>query len=297
MKKFKILIEAKTINIKDLNQVPLKSTDTVRVYHGTDDTDSVFIAVTHGMTGDKFASRRYSYESNNNPKGLFVTIDFNTAKEFGSIILEFHARVIDLEPPVWPGDGYTVQGQYSQNFRSSEDRISKQNMLRGIYAKSEDEYISGSDDPYLAYMLFRGPEYQALYKGNLDSNSIRAIWVSKNPQRTKSDYERMSLRDFVSKVKGDGVNVRYGKLRADVSNKQRDDKINDAKIKLFKPRERANLSDFLKRVSIKFRMTEDNVMGIIKRAIKNDRIDDFRNHFWGDEQWNEFIFDVRRKIP
>lgn len=93
---------------------PFKNDDTITVYHGFRDIDDAILTAKHGTSGALRASRVYSYENDNNPKGLFVTPNLKTAKEFGLTIIEFDARFDELEPPVWPSGSYTGYGQYSQ---------------------------------------------------------------------------------------------------------------------------------------------------------------------------------------
>jgi len=71
-------------------------------------------AATQGVSGQARADRRYSYEADNNPQGLFVTLSVDVAKEFTfrGAIMEFTTSVDNLEPAVWPSGGYTVQGRW-----------------------------------------------------------------------------------------------------------------------------------------------------------------------------------------
>ena len=74
----------------------LKRGDSVRVYHGTD-LNTGLLACTQGLSGKDKADRRYSYEYNNNPYGLFISSNFDNAKEFThsgeGVVLEFDAAV------------------------------------------------------------------------------------------------------------------------------------------------------------------------------------------------------------
>ena len=75
-------------------------------FHGFHDVSEALTAAKHGLSGAEKADRRYSYEFSNNPKGLFVTMSLDVAKEFTSkVIMEFVAREDQLEAPVWPGGG------------------------------------------------------------------------------------------------------------------------------------------------------------------------------------------------
>ena len=105
---------------------PFKNDDTITVYHGFRDIDDAILTVKHGTSGALRVSRVYSYESDNNPKGLFVTPNLNTAKNFGNTIIEFDSRFDELEPPVWPSGSYTGYGQYSQYWgRGREGRAKR----------------------------------------------------------------------------------------------------------------------------------------------------------------------------
>src|SRR5882672_11349947 len=83
---------------------PLKSKDTLRVFHGFHSFRDAYRAAIYGLTGRERADRRYSYEFDNNPHGLFVTLSLKAAREFtGSyedqVIMEFVANESDLEAP------------------------------------------------------------------------------------------------------------------------------------------------------------------------------------------------------
>lgn len=166
-----------------------------------------------GLIGDVKIHRKYSYENNNNPRGLFVTPDLKTAKEFGAYVIEFHARVKDLEAPVWPGGGFTVQGQMAEYFKDDEHRnqVALQRMLE-IKKTSQYEFIKESDNPSLAHWLLLGGERQALFVGNLNPNSIRAVWISSNPERIMQRYNRYSPRDVIKMYKTKGIPTPYGTL-------------------------------------------------------------------------------------
>ena len=123
---------------------PLKDTDVVRVYHGFYDNKYAYQFCKYGASGKELTSRVYSYESNNNPYGLFVTSNFKKAKDFSrpynglAVIIEFNARVKDLEAPVWPGGGYTVQGQMSHYWKGND--------LKAQMADRESGRLKGRED-------------------------------------------------------------------------------------------------------------------------------------------------------
>ena len=138
------------VTIVDTHPTPLRDTDTVKLFHGTSNLDFIITAVKKGFSGDTYADRIYSYEYNNNPRGLFVTPDFKTAKYFGQYVIEFHARVSDLESPVWPNGSFTVQGGMSGIFSSEQERELERLRNREEYSNSDIEYIRNSDRPELA---------------------------------------------------------------------------------------------------------------------------------------------------
>lgn len=185
--------------IQKYHTEPLSDSDTIRVYHGARDPALAYQAVTRGLSGGKRVPRVYSYENNNNPRGLFVTPDLRTAKEFGQTVIEFHSRVKDLEVPVWPGGSFTVPGQMSQMFNSDDEREQQRLRQRMNWSESEYDFVRDSDRPEVAAMLIMSGERQALYTGDLNANSVRAIWVSpnKNISSTIQGFERMSPREFI----------------------------------------------------------------------------------------------------
>lgn len=225
---------------------PLRDDQTIRLYHGFNRLDDALIACTHGLSGKTYAQRIYSYESNNNPKGLFVTPNLTTAKEFGRVVIEIHAKVSDLESPVWPGGSFTVQGQMSQNFRDDNDREDRRLSDREFHKKSSDDYISKSDRPELAATL-TGGERQALYLGDLNANSIRAVWVGSEMLEGDYDYKRafvrLSRNDFIKRMKdkvpSEDVRSRGRSYRDDASPNS----------KLFTPREDFNETTFEERIT------------------------------------------------
>jgi hypothetical protein len=191
------------------NEEPLKDSDVIRVYHGFNDYEDAIMAVKFGFSGKERARRIYSYESNNNPNGLFVTLDFNRAKEFThprgktgiSVIMELSVRVSDLEAPVWPSGSYTVQGQMAQYWKDAEDRYEQGTLKARELAKdSKYGFISGSDRPELANTLMMG-ENQALFMGDINPNMIKTIWFGEagKPNYNPKNYERISIKDFLNK--------------------------------------------------------------------------------------------------
>lgn len=162
---------------------PLKSKDTVRVFHGFNSFRDAYRAAIYGLTGREYAARLYSYEGDNNPYGLFVTLSLKTASKFtGSfedkVIMEFVANESDLEPPVWPGGSYTVQGQMAQYFGHGQQGKLKRRQRRKLAQSDVEEFLKKypndfqqvrqSDDKYKANILLNSSEYQALFVGDLN---------------------------------------------------------------------------------------------------------------------------------
>jgi len=180
------------------NYIPLKDNYSITVYHGIDNEKDLYGFLKHGTTGKLRAGRRYSYEADNNPYGIFVTIDLQIAKEFArKYVIEFHTKVSDLEAPVWPNGGFTVQGELSKQWEHENQREEHRNKLRSQSTKSKYDFISQSDRPELAEMLYLSGEKQALFTGDLNSNSIKAIWVSRNPNTRRPTYDRYERKEFL----------------------------------------------------------------------------------------------------
>jgi len=184
------------------NESPIMDNEKIRVYHGLSSMEDAKKVLENGLSGGVRANRRYSYEFANNPKGLFVTIDLDVAKEFGGggVIIEFTTSVSDLEAPVWKGGDYFVQGQYTKQFKDDEDRESERMSQRELGDKSEDPRISKSDRSELANTLFNNREKQALYIGDLNPNMIKAVWYNKTlhkDRRVSGEWERYSRKDFL----------------------------------------------------------------------------------------------------
>ena len=117
--------------------------------------------------------------------------------------MEIHAPVRELEAPVWPGNGYTVQGGMAEYFNGPEDRETQRKKDRDYSSKSKYDSIKNSDRPELAELLFNSSEQQALFVGNLNNNSIRAIWANPTPEMCGSycTYTRMSVKEFLKNYK------------------------------------------------------------------------------------------------
>lgn len=197
---------------------PVKKGDTFTLYHGFRELKDAVNTAKHGLSGQSRPSRIYSYEADNNPKGLFVTLNFDVAVKFvggyqDKAIIEFIADYDELESPVWPGGGYTVQGQMSQSF-GVHGRANK--VLRNKARKEREaadfsdypEHVQQSDQKYLANLLTNTSEYQTLFVGHLNPDEIAAFWVRKDDRRDprfdkENKWERISVEEFIK---------RYGEL-------------------------------------------------------------------------------------
>jgi hypothetical protein len=56
-------------------QEPIKNGESIRVFHGCN-LETAINACINGLSGQVRVPRKYSYENCMNPKGLFVTTDF-----------------------------------------------------------------------------------------------------------------------------------------------------------------------------------------------------------------------------
>jgi len=205
-----LLTELRVINPKSISkEEPLKDSDTIRVYHGFNDYEDAIMAVKFGFSGKEKAKRIYSYESNNNPNGLFVTLDLETAKKFTSprskrgitVIMELSVKVSELEAPVWPSGSYTVQGQMSKNWRNDNDRYENGTLkAREKASQSKYGFISGADRPELAATLM-GSENQALYMGDINPNMIKRVFFGESGKHNliAKNLDRISPKEFLSK--------------------------------------------------------------------------------------------------
>jgi hypothetical protein len=230
----------------DTQYEPMRHGDTVTVYHGFRDFPHAVELAKHGLSGKVRAARVYSYESDNNPYGLFVTLSRKVATEFvgaygTQAIVEFKARTDEMEAPVWPGGSYTVQGEYSQYFghgakgRAARNERSRQavgEIDHEIASATDKDHIKGSDDRLLAYMLTNSREHQALFTGHLDPHAISAWHVRSDYSGT---WERISPQEFLD---------RYGETPL-----SRDSR---AAEKLFTPNEEFNGEAFITRLRGRF---------------------------------------------
>lgn len=212
------LNEVRYINSKHLDkEQPIKDTETLRVFHGFNKFDDVETVLRQGLSGKERAKRIYSYESGNNPNGLFVTVDFNVIKRAGfahsGVIIEFSSKVSDLESPIWVGGrSYFIAGEYTKSFKDMDEREQQRLINRQKSGESPYEFISKSDRPELADVIFDNPEKQALYIGDLNPNMIKSIWYNEvlhTKRRTDGEWVRMSRKDFINKLKVDTKQSRF----------------------------------------------------------------------------------------
>jgi len=164
---------------------PIKTNDTITVYHGFNNIEDTIKAVAQGLSGAERVSRRYSYEAFNNPKGLFVTIDKKTAEDFAGsgAVIEFDANSNDLHAPVWKGGNYGIQGQFVSTFPSGrKGAIERAKTKQELEKHAQDDptlsaHAKQSDYPRMTSMLTSPSEYQALFTGHLNPENIKAVYV------------------------------------------------------------------------------------------------------------------------
>jgi hypothetical protein len=104
-----------------------------------------------------------------------------------------------------------------------------------IKNNSEFEFVKNSDRPEVANELYLSGERQALFTGNLNKNSIRAIWVSKDFKTSGefAPWQRMTLNDFIKKF--------------DVKNKKLDSNKHNT-YRVFNPRDKFDSNTFIDKV-------------------------------------------------
>lgn len=250
---------------------PLKKDDTIRVFHGFNNHNTALLVAKKGLSGAQKVPRVYSYESDNNPKGLFVTGKFKVAAEFvGSyklaVIMEFVADYSELEAPVWPGGSWTGFGGYSQYFGWGPEGRRKRHQTRKDTEKSykdnkeNPEWVSLSDNPHMADMLLNKGESQALFVGHLNPNRIVAFYVKPVKDLVfQGDWVKLSRDEFLEKYQ-----------------QELDPKHNDEnKYKMFSPDENFSPEVFKERLLTRFgsktSMDLDNILGSMWNRIKQDQ--------------------------
>jgi hypothetical protein len=232
---------------------PIKDTEVFRVFHGFSGNagfDEALYTILHGLSGKEMARRIYSYESGNNPKGLFVSVDFNVVKRNFSgsgVIIEFSARASDLEAPVWAGGGsYFVQGQYTKSFKGDDEREQQRLINRDRDATHLDPRVSKSDRPELGQTLFDNAERQALFVGDLNPNMIKYVWYNEvlhKERRTNGEWVKYTRKDFINKFKQE-----WEDSKKSVENRYGDRKAN----RMFKPNEDFDENIFIKRLESQY---------------------------------------------
>lgn len=263
----------------------LNDSDSIRVYHGTSDPDFLITSITEGVTGDKRIYKRYSYENNNNPRGFFVTPSLQTAKEFGDYVFEFHTKVSDLHAPVWPGGSFVAAGQYAPMFADENERENALLAKRRGLSSSDFEFVRDSDRPELAWSLYLSGEPQALFQGNLNPNSIRAIWISSDPGRTNKPYIRYNRKEVLDLYHTSGIPTRYGRPYKSSADRN-SESARDAKRKVVAPREDVTFDSFIDALQ-KNRaghLSKENLEYIVR---KNPQM--VRDYVWSDTQANDVM--------
>lgn len=204
-------------------QQPIKNNETIRVFHKCNLDTAIKFAL-HGLSGKVYAARAFSYENGMNPKGLFVSTDFNLVKDksFASygVIIEFSAKASDLDTPVWNNsDSYFGQGSNPIPFRNKEERDKQKAKYNNDALNIKDEtywdmlnkrdktisydYIRKSDNPAMAKNIFLNNEHQALFVGDLNPNMIKRFWVR---QKGTDNYIPYKRGQFLRKFKEKGNN-------------------------------------------------------------------------------------------
>jgi hypothetical protein len=210
--------EVRYIDRKNIDkEQPLSDTESIRVFHGFYSFDDVETTLKRGLSGQERANRIYSYETRNNPDGLFVSISFDIAKKFASsgVIIEFTTKVLDLEAPIWVGGrSYFVQGEYAESFKDLDEREQQKLINRQIAGENPYDYISKSDRPELAETIFDNPEHQALYIGNLNPNMIKNVWYNEKLHKERlinGEWVKYNRKFFINQLNIDTKRGDYGK--------------------------------------------------------------------------------------
>lgn len=282
-------------------KAPLKDTDVVRVYHGFYDAHNAVRFCKYGASGKELASRIYGYEANNNPYGLFVTSDLQTAKGFSrsvtgvAVVIEFHARVKDLEAPVWPEGEPTMQGgrevywggqnmQDKMRSREKGRELARQKVFTSFYPHLS--YAKLSDRPELAHTLFAGLEYQALFIGDLDPNMIRAVWVYEgNSTASYGTFKRLNRKEFLIKYE---PLIPADKSYSKISSQYQD--------KLYKPSEDwKGIDDFIQRYCKKNKYSPSEVKKYIEIGGKDVLVHQFELNLW-PKQLKQAIQDLQLDV-
>jgi hypothetical protein len=258
---------------------PFQEDDVIKVYHAFRSPDDAFMTDMYGLSGQEQVGRTYSYESNNNPYGLFVTTDLDTAKEFTihGYIMEFDVKYSELESPVWPKGGYTVQGEMSEywdwdklNEQREEGRLSQRE--RAI--KSEFPAVRDSSRPELAESLMNPSEYQALFVGHLSPDEIKAFWIpvvqDDGMRRITDKWERLSPEEFRARFEND--------IKKMVDTKDSGHRIHDLSGRIFTPDQEFDPEYFIGKVVE--HTGSENAIDIISNSKES-----LRKHFKSQWVW------------
>jgi hypothetical protein len=228
--------------------------------------------------------------------GLFITTNFNTAKDFTTYgaIMEFTCKFSELEIPVWPGGGYTVQGEMSQYW--DNDKIKEQReeaILKQREQAKQSEYpaIANSSRPELAEMLMSPSEYQALFIGDLNPNRIDSFWVRDSQQdyaRIDDPWKELSRNTFIE-------TYAYQNQR-DMSGRERmSDRHMDIERKVFMPEKDFDPTAFVQRLSENNGYNVKDFMDVITKWALEDADAYLKTYVWpkqfnGLRHWLETVF-------
>jgi hypothetical protein len=253
---------------------PFQENDPIRVYHAFRSMDDAIIAAQHGISGQDPAQRVYSYEANNNPKGLFVTTNFNTAKDFTTwgAIMEFDCKFSELEIPVWPGGGYTVQGGMSEYWDWDKlDKQRQQAILQQREKSKQSEYpaIANSSRPELAEMLMSPGEYQALFVGHLNPNRISKFWIQQRDGQPKINdpWISMSPEEFLKQ------NQYGGKSGSE-------DRHRDIKGRVFAPEDEFDPTTFVQNLAQHSGQSVESLMETINMWDTEEKVNILSEYIW-----------------
>lgn len=131
----------------------LKATDTVRVFHGTQNMESGIITfLRSGMDGTKVVGRSYNQGAE---RGLYVAPDQRTARSFGSIVIEFDVKAKDLYPTARWGFGMGHRQKQIQEMAA--------------------EKFPNSFRPLVSWQLTEKVEPQAMFLGFVPASKIIAV--------------------------------------------------------------------------------------------------------------------------
>jgi hypothetical protein len=305
---FKNWLESRDFHLgMDPDQIdPLKENEEIRVYHGFYSINDAINIALHGTSGKMRAKRVYSYESENNPRGMFITLDLKTAKKnFAAgtqpTVMQFVVKEDELEPPTWPGGGWTGQGQMAKYFYehpagSRLGRIEKIKQDKEEAKQSKYKSISQSHRPELANLLF-GSEMQALFVGHLEANRIEGFHV----QRQQKEYRRVNDPwEFISReqfIKEFSNNFNYERVADD-----------NSKYRIFTPNQDFDWQQIAKYFNDKYRKSLEtevdvyNFIGVImpkdfKKAMSRDVFEStFSQYFWPKQlpQLHRWIMKMKR---